>query len=116
MARFLVVIGLHNYTLPRVQKAVPEIKGLLEKLSKEAPELAFRAVDNSVFAFCIISDKTASHLQAIIEAPNRAASYEIKTLPVLEGDDTLLVLEIGEQAAAGKGFSRFVTWLQHHKG
>jgi hypothetical protein len=73
MARFLIVIGLHNYTLSRIQKAVPEIKGLLEKLSKEAPELAFRAVDNRVFAFCIISDKRASHLRCFTRDKNASS-------------------------------------------
>ena len=34
--------------------------------------------------------------------------------PFMEGDDKLIVLEIGDECHANQGFSRALAWVQHH--
>ncbi len=86
---------------------------MLERISKTPPELAFRSVNRDLFGFCITTEKRAAEVRSIIEAPNRTY-YEIDTFPPLNGEDTIIIVEIGEQFSAGKGFTRLGTWLQRH--
>ena len=114
MARYLVVIRLKDASPARLRKVVPDLLRVLARLSDGHPaEQVFRAATGDLFGYIISSKLNAAQIHAGIESPggsHRAKAEDV----VLEGGDAAFVLEVGNDFAAGHGFTRVGTWLQRH--
>lgn len=108
----LVVFHLAACTPERLRDVVPRIQAALTKLSEEPIEQAFRSSNADLFGYAIKSKLAAKAIQAALESPG--GKYRSDAYPPLDGADNLLVLEIGADYSAGKGFTRLGTWLQRH--
>jgi len=85
-------------------------------MSTEPIEQAFRSVTADMFGYFIRTKLVARQIAAAIESPGKQAWIYDKTTvpPFLNNQDAILVVEIGEDFLAGRGFTRAGTWLQHH--
>lgn len=113
MSQFLVIFNLKNAKPPRLITMIPQLESLLKGLSKQPIEIAFRSATADIYGYGLVSEMNASQLKAAIESPGRSRFSDKE--PVLEGDDRLMILELGKDFHAGEGFTRFGTWLQRHR-
>lgn len=104
MARFLVVLSLHDSSMKRLEVTIPALKSVLQSNSDKSIEAAFRSTNGDTIGYCLISDKTASHIL-----------WAIGTASIVDGRDNVVVFEIGADTSA-RGFTRLDTWLKRHKG
>lgn len=114
MARFLVVMNLHDTSPRRLEITIPAVKSALENNSDKGIELAFRSAHGDMFGYCIMSEKPAAHILRAIGTVTYHDGY-LKNAPVIDGRDSLMIFEIGGDIAA-RGFTRLETWLQRHNG
>lgn len=102
MKRLLVVIQLKtDSTIQRLQHDAPKIIRFLEGISRGELEMAFRSNDGLLFGYFV---KTATP---------QFIRPEFEKCDGTQNGDSILAFEAGE-LAAGIGFSRAWTWLQHH--
>lgn len=113
--QFLVVVQLGNTSPERLQEVVPEVRLVLERLSSEPLEMAFRAVSADIFGFLVRATKVARQIEAALLRPSgipRGGGFEPPS--GLDNKDHVFVLELGPDCASSQGFSRALTWMQRH--
>lgn len=103
--RLLAIVSLEASSTPaRIAADIPGILGTLRLLSKTPPEIAFRSGDGHLFGCFILSntpvDLAAAKLEASLGLTNR---------------DAIMMVALGDDAAARCGFTRALTWLQRHR-
>ena len=117
--RFLIVVSLGSTEPSRLVDLVPSLQKVLQSLSTETPEQAFRSATADIFGYFIRSRLTARQITSAIESPGRVSvqleeAYAQDIHPFLDNKDGVLAIEIGKDFSAGVGFTRVGTWLQHH--
>lgn len=116
--RYLVLLQLGNASPDRLKTVVPGLKSVLERLSTEPIEQAFRSATADIFGYFIRSKRNATQISATIESPAKDPWFmkegEPMIGPFLDSGDAILVIEGGSDFCAGRGFTRVGTWLQHH--
>jgi len=113
--QFLIIVQLGNTEPARLQEVVPEVKLILEKLSSEPLEIAFRAISADIFGFLVRTTRAARQLEAALLRPSnfpRASGFEPPS--GLDNKDHVFVLELGPDCSSSQGFSRALTWIQRH--
>ena len=112
----LVVVQLGNTAVERLQRVAPALIAALDKLSVMKPEPAFHSAPRDIVAYVIRTKLSARRILTFLETPMTAKEqYEdIIIAPFLSNDDGILVLELGQEFIAGRGFTRLGGWLQHH--
>lgn len=111
--RYLVIVQLGQATVSHVSNLVPSLQAELGAMSKEPVELAFRSATADLFGFFVDTDLAPQQIRARIESPGGVSSLTSK-MPILEGNDALLIIQLGAEADSTKGFTRALTWLQRH--
>lgn len=103
-ARYIVLIQFDKTddSLERLGEAATGIKNVIEQVSKDEYDVAFTSADGKTMGFVMKSGKHPNVIRAALE-----------TNEGTRRGDSFLVLELGEQMG-GIGFSRCLTWLQHH--
>lgn len=103
-ARYIVIIQFDktDKSLERLGQAATAVKQVIEQASGGEYEVAFTSADGKTMGFVMKSGKHPNIVRAALE-----------TNPGTRGQDSFLILELGEQFT-GHGFSRAWTWLQHH--
>ncbi len=113
---YLVIVRVSEVSPKRLRKLVPELILILSDVSMEEPEYAFRAVQADILGFLIKSKLRAENIKAYIESPGDLhwdfGDDPPKRCPVFSDDDSLMVIEIGEEFCFSKAFSRQQSWLQ----
>ncbi len=114
--RYLVIVSLSDSTPQRLGVIVPWLQDVLAQISTDTLEMAFHSMTRDIFGYFVKSSGTAGQIKARLESPGKQSfqpSTEIEQ-PMLFGEDSLFIIEIGEDFQAGKGFTRAGTWLQRH--
>lgn len=114
--RYLILLSISPSTPERLRVIVPSLKAVLERISTEVIEQLFRSVGADHFGYLIRSKLVAQQILSIIETPQREDIGLTGTLtpPFLTRQDSVFVMELGQDHAAQLGFSRATTWLQRH--
>jgi hypothetical protein len=115
--QYLVIVALYRYDASRLAEAGPGLMKVLERLSTEPVEQAFRSVNRDVFGYLIRSDLVARQILSAVESPGRYEWLNKGKEPIepfLNNDDKVMVLSIGPEFGASPGLSRPIAWLQHH--
>ena len=111
--QYAVIVQLGRNTSPqRLAEMIPRLRDQLSALSEGPPEQLLRSVTADLFGWLIRSKMTAPQIHAAIESPGRYTGPKVD--PFLDGSDGLIVLQVGPDFLAGKGFTRVGTWLQRH--
>lgn len=120
--RYLVHIriGSGKPPLHRIKQAAAGVKEVLESLTVGTGncKLAYTTQDGSSFGYFIKTNRHAGAIRAQLECPGNPDNHLLENPkphipPPLLGEDSILVIEIGEDFS-GNGFSKAWTWLQHH--
>ena len=110
--RYLVVLQLGNAQPERLAEVVQGTQSVLEQISTEPVELAFRSATADIFGYLLRTKFHAGQINGRLESPSKYAFRGQQ--PFLDNKDAVLVVEVGEDFRAGVGFTRVGTWLQHH--
>ena len=102
--RYIVLVQFDktDKSLERLGQAATAVKRIIDQTSAGEYEVAFMSADGKTMGFVMKSGKHPNVIRVALE-----------TDPGTQGQDSFLVLELGEQFS-GHGFSRAWTWLQHH--
>lgn len=121
--RYLVHIRIGSAKTPtssRIAEAAEGVKKVLEFLApgKGNCQLAYTSHDGATFGFLLKTTRFAGAIRAQLESPGKSHDLLDRTpqpmiRPPLTGDDSILVVELGEDMST-LGFTRAGTWLQHH--
>lgn len=107
--RFLVILSLFDTAPTRIQNVVPVLKRILERLSPDGYEQAFRSITADAFGYLIKTHLSVSQIRATIESPDDNVGW-----PFLNNKDGLFVIEIGSEFSGNSVFTRAAMWLQRH--
>jgi len=109
--KYLVIIQLHDTKTSRLASLVPSLQNGLARISEVAPELALRSTTADYFGYFIKTKLRPAQIEANLKSPGPKFSSEGM---ILDGRDSVLIIEIGQSFSARDGFSRALTWLQRH--
>ena len=117
--RYLVHIriGATKPVTARLEKAAAGVKQILESLVVGAGnfQLAYISHDAASFGFFLKTTAHASTIKSQLESPGATAKNpEFRMNPPLAGEDSILVVEVGDDFSSNEGFGKARTWLQHH--
>lgn len=113
---YLVVIRLLPCNQDRIAESMPTIRDILGMLSGGNCEPAFNSAVVDVAGFLIQTRRTAAQIEGKLRSPNSPDFHfggETFIDPPLTNQDEILVLEIGSDFRAGKGFTRMGAWLKN---
>lgn len=115
-----VRIGKGTPALNRIKIAAEGVQRVLESLTigKGNCQLAYTSHDGASFGFLIKTTRYASAIRAQLESPGTTfdkpfAEPTPRIPPPLLGEDSILVVEVGEDFNC-YGFTRATAWLEHH--
>ncbi len=116
LSRYLVVVQLIDTRPSRLSELVPRLQDQLTQLSKTPIEKVFRSATADLFGYFIKTNMKAVQISAALQSPGPAygGTLDRRSLPFLNGDDTLFILEVGNDFIAGQDFARPMTWLQRN--
>jgi hypothetical protein len=110
LRRYFVTVALHAPTRERFLKVGTEVQKVLKAASVTPPEMAFAAGDGSVFSCFVKSSLRAGEIHNRINSPG--GQFDMRSPPILEGHDTVFVLEIGADFSISRVLGRAAAWLQ----
>lgn len=99
----------------RIAEAAQQINTLVEQLSPDH-QLAYTSGDGSAFGFFLKSSLRAGQIAHKINSPgsNDPNPAQVAAPSPLRNDDSLLVMEIGEDVSM-VGKTRVHAWFQYHR-
>ncbi len=99
----------------RIAEAAQQINTLVEQLSPDH-QLAYTSGDGSTFGFFLKSSLRAGQIAHKVNSPvsNEPNPAQVAPSSPLRNDDTLLVMEIGEDVSM-VGKTRIQAWFQYHR-
>jgi hypothetical protein len=99
----------------RIAEAAQQINTLVEQLSPDH-QLAYTSGDGSAFGFFLKSSRRAGQIAHRINSPVSDDKDPAQAAPPspLRNDDSLLVMEIGEDVSM-VGKTRVQAWFQYHR-
>lgn len=115
--QYLAIFRLADHSHERLGKVVPRIQDALERMSNGSVEIALRSVNGDIFGYFLRFRLNSKQIKVNIESPAKSTarySFNQNDIPMLSGNDSVMVLSLGEDFVAGKGFTRAGTWLQRH--
>jgi hypothetical protein len=110
-AKYLVLIRLRENSRERLVALVPVLQDELAKMSEIGPELVIKSATADCFAYFILTKLEPHQIMSRLTAPNSKYSG---TEVILDGRDSIFILELGKNWRSTDGFGRAATWLQRH--